>query len=551
MQDILAKAKRLKFADNQTIANVAPPLEEFEKYKALMEYTVPFISCWSAEKYETVNFINCFTTQQGMSFSAKNLTDMQDGLVADNAVFFSLPEITEREDLDEDILKISDETDAMLLITNMKDETLSFKEKNVLPLLRRSIENHPEILDKIIFIIYSEARTENEIQEAVDRRKSEICEIMGVDKLRFYMFTSSICFDGKKLFDIDLLTKSGMVPIRAELTMSEQYISGVHSEVFKHKKQNLEKSVNELLSQIASNLNTIYNVLSYGEGIQKQIENTIDYYRIKIQTFIREAMLPFDSMPSTEPITLSDAYSFPKNMQFKSEKLALAWAAEQLRDAYDARNGVAYTASVNVGQSIRAALNYANPDYHCFVRMTHVVTNTIAQCIEDLKNYHIILSKIRFASQIMFKQEKEFLDIIDRMDRNLYQYILPVGKENSLEGYLAQYPPKRVETGRSLFGTKYVYVYEDVGKIAEAMYADMNKNLEDNKQVIWNSITFVKRKFSEIFKEEIKNRMTELESAAMSVYNHPQKFKDLEFEKNNVVTTMRDIQVFLDVIHNS
>ena len=79
----------------------------------------------------------------------------------------------------------------------------------------------------------------------------------------------------------------------------------------------------------------------------------------------------------------------------------------------------------------------------------------------------------------------------------------------------------------------------------QAMQDQMNESFDGNKKAVWDEMNFIKRKFMETFKEEINERMADLETAAKRVYSHPQKFKDLERERDNVLAVMRGIQEYL------
>ena len=543
MRDILEKIKKMQLADKRSINNVSTKLSQYEKYKQLLEHNMPFIACTGMEKYEVVNFINCYNTAQDMLISTRNFDELSDGVVTDNAVFFEIPPLSDVEIEEKHIVGVARDTDYIVFLSNLRTIELIPAEQYALMNLKKVIEEHPSVLENMVFVLYSESMEAEKLSEKIEKRKNEIRDLLKVDTLKFYTCFPTLCYEAKKNDDYDKLAESGIMQLRRDFSRGIDNAVMEHLECCNRKRQEVENAINELLSHVVSKLNIIYNVLSYGDGIQKKIENLIDYYKNKIQIFLREEMLIFEQVPETESIELK--YQPSELGEFKTEKAAHDAIYTELKPIYDRRSRVAYDTALSAGQAFRAALRYANPDYHCFVHINHVVVNIIAECIEDLQNYHIVLSKVRFASQMEFHQEEEFLDRIKTLDRDLRDYILPVGKKNSIESYIARVNVKKKEIGKGLFGKKYTYIVGDVSDAVQAMQAQMNENFDGNKKAVWDAMNFIRRKFMETFKEEINERMSDLETAAKRVYSHPQKFKDLERERDNVLAVMRGIQEYL------
>lgn len=545
MQDILDKAKRFKLADIKTINNTQTKLAQLRAYQSVIDRQVPFIACTAMDNTMLANFINCYNTGSSVMSSKTIAKAIAGSICAENAVFFGVPEACESEEKDKEIIETAASADCVVFLSGINTPNISPSETYALKLLSKAIEQYPHIAKRIIFVLQSDYASSQPTEEDIEKRRCDIETLLNTDEIEFFTFFSSLGLDGKKHHNEKALENSGILAIREHISCITHDIFGTHIMMLLEKRKSAKNAANEFLAQMTKRLNVIYNVLSVGENIQGNIQSIINKYKTIIQTTLSSELAVFESVPESAEIVLE--FTPPELTGYKSKRKAYTAAKNAFLPMFSSLQETVYTYVTDAAAEFRAALRYANPDYNCFVHIIHVALNCINDCIDELQDCHINLSKARFAAPIQFRQEKDFLERVKYFERDMRDYIIPANKP--LEAYLAKLTFSKNSDGQGLFGiNKYSYSIDNIDSVIADMQDELNNNLKANKEVVWRAVQFEEQKFLNSFRADISSRISALETAALKVYKHPQTFKDLEHEREVATETLENLENFLKTL---
>lgn len=545
MQDILDKARRFKLADLKTITDTQTKTAQLKAYQSVIGERVPFIACTAMDNTILANFINCYGTAEAILSSKTVAKTITDCICVQNAVFFGVPTASESEEKDKEIIDTAASTDCVVFLSSINTKDISPSETYALKILAKAIEQYPHIAKRIIFVLQFDYASAQPSQDDIEKRRSDIKELLNTDEIEFFTFYSSAGLDGKKHRNEKAMKNSGILEIREYISSITHDIFGTHLMMLQEKRKSAKNATNEFLAQMTKRLNVIYNVLAAGENIQDTIQSIINKHKADIQSMLSAELAVFDDVPPSAPIVLE--LEKPEQTGYKSKKQAYIAAKKAFLPMFESLKETVYTFVTDAAGEFRAALKYANPDYNCFVHIIHVSLNCINDCIDELQDCHINLSKARFAAPIQFRQEKDFLERVKYFERDMRDYIIPANKP--LEMYLSDLTFSKIPDGQGIFGiNKYSYSIDNIDVVIANMEKELNDNFNANKEVVWRAIQFEEQKFLNSFRADIGSRMSALETAALKVFRHPQTFKDLEHERDIATEALENIQSFLKTL---
>lgn len=544
MDSILDRARRFKLADTDAIIDADNKISQFRICQKMFDKNIPFLACNAMDISTLANFINCYNTGSGV-FATKTVADNIVTYVhGENALFFDVPKIGENDEENADILYSINSNDCTVFINSINTPEISPREQYTLKSLAKLIKKNPDITKKLIFILQSDYTASQPTDEDIQKRRNSIATLIDTDDMPFFTLFAIKGITGKKQGSKWAIEKSGIIKIRDYIKSLTPDILSAHLMIMQEKRKAAKTAVNTLFSQISQKLNIIYNVLSLGEDITEHIQKIVSDTKEKIQELLWKNLEDLENIPQSESIKIDFMPEITDG--FKSEKQAYTSIKNELTPIYNNLENITYPFITDAANSFRAALNYANPEYHCFARISHVCANIMSDCLDELQKYHISLLKTKYASCIQFKDEKNFIDTVKFFERDLRDYITPSSKHIPLDHYLKKLKISKNEDGHSMFGIKkYIFSIDNADEIIAAIEDDMNKNLDENKKFVWNSIIFIQQKFLNSFRSEISSRISSLESNALNTYAHPQIFKDLEHELNITSEVLTEIQSIL------